>query len=740
MKRILFLLVLAAAITVWCPLSFAARQTAVGPGIIPLDADGVLNGVDMSVSGITGTLTVGVPGGPEMDIFTSNTSLAAFPLAVSTSASSQGNIVFNSSSTVFGNIGVTQPGGPFLLNIDAGAASTTVNYLGSVFATTLNVTGTGAVNFNSGSTNITATNFGGDGTISLAPNTTVIGALTTTAGANTGTLSLGGGSVLDGAVGGAVGLRAINVVGGDNTAGVSATITGATNANSFSLGTNTLNIGGALTLATDGIINTTLAGTTPAQYGHIVPTGASNLGPRLGVNVTVPSTAYIPVGSLFNIIDATSGTDGSVVTVTTVVPTNPLYAFSPVPLAGTTNGLVEIRTDTIPLMVPIVPPPPGVTLPPAAPIAAPVVPVLIAIPPTPDIVQVLAPINAITDPVAVVNAVVQLTPSTPSLATPLVTFRGIRQFRNLWTSRLDMCSEVSEPNKENPNCRDNEPRNGWWLKGFGYAGSQDARDGFTGYNTRTLGTMIACDTPIGLGTRAGLGFGYARSTINGETFDASTEFDTYQAIAYIGHEDGPWFINGSAEFGWNEYSSMRHIEFPGVDRKANADYSGQDYTAFASTGFHLSGPQEFTITPIASLQYTRMHLNGYTEKGAGDIDLKAKSQDYDFLESGLGVKVERYFRDRNGMSYVPEGHFNWFHELTNPELTQTAKYTAPGSGSFTTPALKTDDDMFNVGGGLTLLSCACSATTWSLEGVYDYDWNNSGYYANQVMVRLTSRF
>ncbi|MBE3144628.1 MAG: autotransporter outer membrane beta-barrel domain-containing protein, partial [Planctomycetes bacterium] len=360
--------------------------------------------------------------------------------------------------------------------------------------------------------------------------------------------------------------------------------------------------------------------------------------------------------------------------------------------------------------------------------------------PSPDLVDVLAPIGAIADPVAVVNAVAQLAPSTPSLAAPLVTFRGIRQFQNLWSSRLDMCREVSEPNKENPDCRDNEPRNGWWLKGFGYSGNQDAREGFTGYNARTLGTMIACDTPIGLDTRAGLGFGYARSTINGETFDASTEFDSYQAIAYIGHEDGPWFVNGSASFGWNEYSSMRHIEFPGVDRKATTKYSGQDYSAFVSTGFHLSAPQEFTITPLASLQYTRMHLDGYTERGAGDIDLKAKSQDYDFLESGLGVKVERYFSDRNGTSYVPEGHFNWFHELSNPELKQTAKYTAAGSGSFTTPGLKTADDMFNVGGGLTLLSCACSATTWSLEAVYDYDWNNDGYFANQVTVRLTSRF
>jgi outer membrane autotransporter protein len=735
MKPIPVLLLCVAAITAWCPPSFAARQTAVGPGTIPLDADGVLSGVDMSVSGITGTLSVGVPGGPQMDIFTSNNPLGTVSgLAVSTAASSQGNIVFNSSSTVYGNIGVTQPGGPFLLNIDAGAAGTAVNFLGSVFATTLNVTGTGAVNFNSGSTNYAATNFAGDGTIRLAPNTTVIGALIT-ATANTGTLALGGGSVLDGAVGGATGLRAINVMGGDNIAGVSASITGAVDAYSFSLGTNTLNIGGALTIPDAGVINTTLA--SPTLYGKIIPTGATNTGPTLGVNVTVPSTAYIPVGTKFNIVDGTNGPGGSVATVTVKDPTNPLYTFSPDPLAATAaDGKVTIKTDTIPLLVPIVPPP-DVVLPPVTPMAVPVVPVLVVLPVTPDVVEVLTSINALSDPVAVVDAVAQLAPSTPALAAPLVRFQGSRQFQNLWSSRLDMCrQEVNQP--PDPNCRGNKPRSGWWVKGFGYFGNQDARGAFTGYDSRVFGTMVAYDAPLGLDTRAGLGFGYARSMIAGEMFDASTDFDTYQATAYIGHECGPWFVNGSASLGWNEYSSMRHIVFPGVDRTANAKYSGQDYTAFASTGYHFSA-QKFTITPLASLQYTRMHLGDCTETGAGDIGLKMKSQDYDFLESGLGVSVERYLSYRGG-TYVPEVHFNWFHELSNPALARTAEFTVPGSPSFTTPGLKTADDTFNVGGGLTLLSCVCSATTWSLEAVYDYDWTNEGYSANQVMMRFTKRF
>jgi hypothetical protein len=242
MKRVILSLSLIAANAMLSQQAYAQRQTAVGSGVTPLGATGVLNGVDMSASGTTGTLSVGVPGGPQSDIFTANNPPVAGFVAVSTAASSEGNIVFNTSSNVYGAIGVTQPGGPFLREIFAGNANSTVNFLGPVFATTLQVTGTGAVNFNSGSINITALNYAADGVIGLAPNTTVIGALTTTAGANTGTLNLGGGAILDGAVGGAVGLKAINVLGGSNLAGVSASITGAVNAYVFSLGTNTLNV------------------------------------------------------------------------------------------------------------------------------------------------------------------------------------------------------------------------------------------------------------------------------------------------------------------------------------------------------------------------------------------------------------------------------------------------------------------------------------------------------------------
>ncbi|MFA5275887.1 MAG: autotransporter outer membrane beta-barrel domain-containing protein [Candidatus Omnitrophota bacterium] len=324
------------------------------------------------------------------------------------------------------------------------------------------------------------------------------------------------------------------------------------------------------------------------------------------------------------------------------------------------------------------------------------------------------------------------------MAAPLLTYQGIREFQNLWLSRLDACGEVSWPSENKENCKDEDLVSGWWAKGFGYWGSQDARGAFTAYDARILGTMVAYDRSLGLNTRGGLGFGYSRSRIKGQTYDARVDFDTYSAVAYVGHERGPWFVDGSASFGWNEYVDKRHIEFTGIDRTAESKYSGQSYTAFGRTGFHFP-IQKFTVTPMASLQYSRVNMDRHTEKGAGDVNLEVKSQQYDYLESGLGGKVERNFILSNNYMLVPEAHFEWLHKLSNPKLEQAAVYES-GTKWITTPGLKTVADSYHAGIGLNLLSCACSATTWSLEAGYDYYWRTDGYAANQATVRFSRRF
>jgi uncharacterized protein with beta-barrel porin domain len=809
MRVTVFATALCALATAWSSAS-VAQQVVNGAIPTPLSATGVTSGVSMTGQGGGGTLLVGTVGGPQTDIFTNNSSggIVTNPLlrAVSTDTSSQSNIVFNSSSNVFGALGITNPGGPFFLNISGGNNGTAVNFNGGLYGTITTVTGTGALNFNNGATNITATNFAGNGTISLAANTKLTGALTTNT-ANTGTLTLAGGSALTGAVGGATGIKAINVVGGNNSAGVSASISGAVNSYAFNLGTNTLNVGGALTIAnqsTSGVINTTLA--SPTVYGNINSVGASNLGATLLVNVVVPSSAFIPVGTEFTIVKAGSGTNGSVVTVVND-PTNPLYTFSAVPLAGTVAGQVVIRTTGIPLTVPVAPPA-GVVLPPAQVVAAPIVPALLAAaaaapvvvvtpepvtppvaaapvvpvapvaappvvaapvapvaaapvvaapaaaaPPSDLVATVLPAINAISDAPTVVNAIAQLAPSNSALAASQVTFEGARAFQGLLSSHLSegLCGggsqsadrrrndDLRKPRDQSAGCPENNGYQGLWVKGFGYFGDQGAEGAFSGYGATVLGAMVGYDAPVAVNTRAGLGIGYAHSKIDGKALSNSTAFNTYHATAYIAYEDGSWFADGNVSYGRNSYSGRRQIAFSGINRTALAKYSGEDFSGFVTTGRHFFA-DEFTITPLVSLQVSALNLDGYTETGAGDINLQVSAQGYNFLESGLGVNVARHYDLEDGQSLVPALHFKWLHEFLSPNIRNTAVFTAPGSTSFVTSGLNSAPDMLNIGAGLTLLSCNCSERTWSVEGMYDFYLRSRNYSGHQVTLAASYRF
>ena len=219
MKTRLISVSVAAAIAAWGPSVWAAPPEAVAlPGVV--GATGVLEGVTTAGAGI---LTVG----NNQNINTNGVNANA----ITPGAAAQADVRFLGNSTVTGNIGIPSS----LLNFNAGATGSVVNLNGLMNTATFNVSGTGTLNFNGNVTG--AGNFASDGFINLGTGLTLTGAIIT-ATANTGTFTLNGGSSVIGAIGGANGLKLINVVGGN------ASITGAVQTLGFNLGANTLAITG----------------------------------------------------------------------------------------------------------------------------------------------------------------------------------------------------------------------------------------------------------------------------------------------------------------------------------------------------------------------------------------------------------------------------------------------------------------------------------------------------------------
>jgi outer membrane autotransporter protein len=655
--------------------------------------------------------------------------------AITTTAANTANIVFSGTSAVTGFVGAT---GTTFLNIAAGANANTVTFAGPVYATTFSVSGAGTVNFNGGFTSNTGStlDFAGNGFIVVGPGQTVKAAVTNSAGANTGTLTLSGNSILNGAVGAASGLKEIKVVGGN------ALITGQAKAGIFTLGTNTLNVAGALSTPVAGVINTTIFSTT--SYGKIVPVGAATIGNALQVNVTV--TGPIANGTSFNIVDATSGTSGS-----TVIATNNTsrYLFSAAP---TTNGLVRITTTQIPLadvIAPVVNP----TVPPVAgtPIVNPVTPVVIApvidaLPVTSGTTPVLTAITLLPSAPAIAVALAQLAPGTANFAAPQVSYRVTQRFQDLWAAHLEKtqgtCAEAGEysdrvrRNDDPTACHPRDERAQVWASAFGYFGEQSNVRGFEGYDSHILGAMVAYDAPVTDATRAGVGVRYARSQVVPNDSEGQVRINSYQATAYVGYAPGAWFANAALVAGWDKYKGSRHVLFTGVDSVPLADYSGHQYSAYGTTGYHMYvGDGRTVITPAATVQYTKLHIGAYTETGGGDgINLKVNAQNYDLVQTGLGVKAAREIQLSDAQTMRPEIHANWLHSLGGETMKNTAAF-AVGGPAFTAVGLKPKRDTFNAGVGVVFANTG----VWSVEGVYDYQWKNDSYSAQQAMIKLVFR-
>ena len=126
MKMKLISTAMATVIATWAPMS-AAREVVALSGVV--GGEGVLNGVDTTGPG---TLTTG----NNQNINTNN-DLGG---ALTSNANDTASLVFLGNSTVTGFTGTTLLR---FLNLSAGAAGTTVNFNGDVFATTSSVSGTG---------------------------------------------------------------------------------------------------------------------------------------------------------------------------------------------------------------------------------------------------------------------------------------------------------------------------------------------------------------------------------------------------------------------------------------------------------------------------------------------------------------------------------------------------------------------------------------------------------------------
>lgn len=277
---------------------------------------------------------------------------------------------------------------------------------------------------------------------------------------------------------------------------------------------------------------------------------------------------------------------------------------------------------------------------------------------------------------------------------------------------------------------------GVWGQGFGSTATQGRRNGVDGYGSNTYGVAFGADGMVTDAVLTGVSLAYARTAVDdsGARTGSGQDIDSWIASLYGTYSAPSWYVDGALTLGWHSYDSKRVVDFTGVQpQTARASYNGFQYGAKAEVGVPLA-VGDATVTPLASLAFSRLRQDGYTETGAPGANLAVEGTSTNSLKSGLGAKVALGALPAGGWTLTPTARAVWLHEFSSSAPDQTASFTA-GTTPFTTAGTTPARDHANLGVGLD----AALSGQVTLSARYDADLAQS-YVGHSGSLQLRVKF
>ncbi|NQU94839.1 MAG: autotransporter domain-containing protein [Candidatus Omnitrophica bacterium] len=588
----------------------------------------------------------------------------------------------------------------------------TTNLSGANTYTGTTTVNAGVLNIQNASATGDALTFSGTGTVNVTDGLSPSMAVTTSAN-NQGTLTYLGTSTSGGTIGAAgFGLAALNLNGGTFTLGhdVVATTTTANNAatvavnadrtitgnftladtSTLSIGTSTLTLDGASGVYTQGDNTTLMLGVAGTSSGQVVGSGNAVVNTGSTVNVSVTSD-FIPDGTTYTVVD---GAGGGGVNVPSITDNSTFVTFTGTSLLGDLI-LVANRTNSFAAIASTL----GDS---DASAAATALEAAGADPnATADMLNILNTLEA--SPASEIGASVATYYPSVDNGTIQASYSALNQSINTVERRLSVVRLAKNTARTGISTGD-ETKKGIeiWGEGFGNYLHQYSSNGIDGYKAALWGVTAGADREIiSHNSKVGLSGGYVNGYVNSKNKNNRTIIHSSQVTTYGTYDWNSLYFDAAFSFALNKYLGKRNIRIANAWRTANSDYYGQQYSGYLGMGYTFNKGKGLEITPIGSMQYMHLHLNAYKETEAGALNLNIGSQDYDLVQSGVGVKVN-YPLKLSRYEVTPEFRWVWLHDFVG-KMQQSIGNTYEGGGTaFDTYGVRPDRNTHDLGASLSL--------------------------------------
>ena len=224
---------------------------------------------------------------------------------------------------------------------------------------------------------------------------------------------------------------------------------------------------------------------------------------------------------------------------------------------------------------------------------------------------------------------------------------------------------------------------GWslWGRGIGLWADQDAADGYLGRGQTTGGAALGADYVINHWLVLGLATGATRTDISWSRGNYDGDIDAVHTGLYAQAGFEGFFARLLASYARLKNSATRPVPLEGYNVTARADFDADLYGAGMAVGYQARYEQ-WLLEPLASLDYQHLKEEGFSEGGAGFLDLDVADRDADSLLFNLGVRATRLIR-AGDWEMLPRLGIAWQHQLGGDRPSLDANFAGYGSAPFT---------------------------------------------------------
>ena len=260
--------------------------------------------------------------------------------------------------------------------------------------------------------------------------------------------------------------------------------------------------------------------------------------------------------------------------------------------------------------------------------------------------------------------------------------------------------------KFEPVLRQGQGAVGFWVRGFGETGSS-TNGGEATLGGVGAGVEVAAGQNLTVGASAGYSmarFGHGKS-IEGNT--SSFHGGGYVAFGATAPEATGFGLTASGSYSKHETDAKRTFKVGTLTKVADANYGGTTIAGevMVRNGFTIGEKVPVTIAPIAGLKFAMDNDEGYTETGAGALNLTVSSSKRRSLVGVVGLQVASRI-ETESVVFTPHVAAMYQHEFLDTSSTTTrtlgssaAPFTVKqGGGSRSSVALEAGLGMRFAGG------------------------------------------